>query len=375
MTGTRIIVAATSDLATDQRLRRHCTALHENGCEVTLTGRVLKGSLPVTETPYRTRRVKHLFNRGPLFYAEYNIRLFFFLLFNRFDIINANDLDTLPACYIVSRLRSKPLVYDSHEYFTGVPELTGRPFVRKTWEAIERLIFPGLSHIITVNSSIALIYSEKYGKEIDVVRNLPAPGDNSHEAKPEDFGLPRRKKFVILQGAGINIDRGAEEAVRSMHHVHDAVLVIAGKGDALPVLRRIADEEALTGRVRFIPPMPYEKLMQLTSLCSCGLSLDKDSNLNYRYSLPNKIFDYIIAGIPVVVSSLPETRRIIEQYEVGLIADCLSPKGISEKINEVLSSPPSRWQENLKKAAAELNWEMEKDKLISVYSRIGKKGK
>ncbi len=374
MTGTRIIVAATSDLATDQRLKRHCSALHENGCEVTLTGRVMKGSLPLTEAPYRTRRVKHLFNRGPLFYAEYNIRLFFFLLFNRFDLINSNDLDTLPACYLASRLRSKPLVYDSHEFFTGVPELTGRPFVRKIWEAIERLIFPGLYHIITVNSSIARIYGEKYGKKIDVVRNLPAPVIDFSEATPEDFGLPRGKRFVILQGAGINIDRGAEEAVRAMHHVHDAVLVIAGKGDALPGLRRLVDEEALENRVRFIPPMAYEKLMQLTSLCSCGLSLDKDSNLNYRYSLPNKIFDYISAGIPVVVSSLPETRRIIEQYDVGLIADCLSPKGISAKINEALSSSPDRWRKSLKKAATELNWEKEKDKLISVYSRINHKG-
>ncbi len=366
----RIIVAATSDLATDQRLSRHCTALYECGYEIIQRGRVLRESLPVELRPYRTRRVKHLFRRGPLFYAEYNIRLFFFLLFNRFEIINSNDLDTLPGCYLASRLKRKPLVYDSHEYFTGVPELKGRPVIKKIWETIEQLILPKVEHFITVNRSIASAYSSMYGNRIDVVMNLPAPVDGIPPAKPQNFGLPAGKKMVIMQGAGINIDRGAEEAIRCMHHTGDSILVIAGKGDAIPGLHEMVKEEGLDEKVFFVPPMHRKSLMQLTSLCSCGLSLDKDSNLNYRYSLPNKLFDYIMAGIPVVVSDLPEPRRIVEQYEVGLVAGCLSPKGLSEKINEVLTAPPGKWKASLEKAAKELNWECEKHKLLAVYQRI-----
>ncbi len=370
MNNLRIIVAATSDLATDQRLSRHCTALHECGYEIILRGRVLKGSLPVEHRPYQTRRVKHLFRRGPFFYAEYNTRLFFYLLFTRFDIVNSNDLDTLPACYLATWLKRKPLVYDSHEYFTGVPELSGRPVAKKIWETIEKLMLPKVEHFITVNRSIASAYSARYGNNIDVVRNLPVPAGIIPPAKPNKFGLPDTKKIIIMQGAGINIDRGAEEAVRCMHLTSDYILVIAGKGDAVPGLRKMVKEEGLDEKVFFVPPMHRENLLQLTSLCSCGLSLDKASNLNYLYSLPNKLFDYIMAGIPVVVSDLPEPRRIIEQYEVGVVAGCLSPKGLSEKINEVLAKPPVKWKANLEKAAKELNWECEKHKLLAVYQRI-----
>ncbi len=371
MNNMRIIVAATNDLATDQRLSRHCSALYEYGYEIILRGRILRESLPVERRPYRTMRVKHLFRRGPLFYAEYNIKLFFFLLFKRFDIVNSNDLDTLPACYLASRLKRKPLVYDSHEYFTGVPELNGRPVVKKIWETIEKLILPKIEHFITVSRSIASVYSERYGSNIDVVRNLPVPVYNIPAAKRQNFSLPDSMKMVIMQGAGINTDRGAEEAVMCMHHTGNTILVIAGKGDAIPGLRKLVKAEGLEKKVFFIATMPRERLMQLTSLCDCGLSIDKDSNLNYRYSLPNKLFDYIMAGIPVVVSDLPEPRRIVEQYGVGMVAGCLSPKGLSEKINEVLAAPPGKWKGKLEKAAKELNWDREKHKLLAVYQRIG----
>ncbi len=367
----RIIVSATNDLATDQRLKRHCSTLHEAGYIVVLTGRLLAGSLPVGDRPYPARRVRHIFNRGPLFYAEYNIRLFFYLLFRKCDIFHANDLDTLPANFMASLIRRKPLVYDSHELFTEVPELAGRPVIRKTWEIIEKLIFRRLRYIITVNSSIAREYEKKYRKKIIVIRNLPFKYHPGNNLTSLNFGLPEDQKLIILQGAGINKDRGAEEAVEAMQYIDNAVLVIAGKGDAVEGLKERVTNSSLASRVFFIPAMPYERLMKLTSLCDCGLSVDKDSNLNYRYSLPNKLFDYIMAGIPVVVSDLPELRKIVEKYGVGLIIEDFSPKGIAEKINLILSDRDTEGRRDcLRKAAEELNWDNEKKILISLYNSI-----
>src|SRR5208283_1226470 len=129
----KFILSVTNDLVTDQRVHRVASTIFNLGNDVLLIGRIRKDSLPVTR-PYRTLRMRLLFNQGPLFYAEYNVRLFVFLLFQRVDVLVSNDLDTLLANYLVFRILNKELVYDTHEYFTGVPELKNRPVVRCIWE-------------------------------------------------------------------------------------------------------------------------------------------------------------------------------------------------------------------------------------------------
>jgi glycosyltransferase involved in cell wall biosynthesis len=367
----RVIVSATNDLATDQRVSRLCRTLCSDGFEVMLTGRILPESLPLTELPYKTRRVRHWFNKKMFFYAEYNIRLFFYLLFTSFDILHSNDLDTLPANYLASRIKRKPLVYDTHEYFTEMPGLYGRPAVKKIWEFIERKIFPHIQIIITVNDSIAEIYREKYSRHIHVVRNLPERITIDPSASPSMYGLPENKKLIIMQGRGINRDRGAEEAIYAMQHIDNAVLVIAGDGDIVTDLKKLVIKEKSGEKVYFIPPVPYKELMKLTSICHCGLSLDKDTSLNYRFSLPNKLFDYIMAEIPVLASSLPEVRKIVDQYSTGLLITEVSPRQIAEKLKIILFDiPKDSWKEKLLKAKEELNWDKEKHRLSELYMSL-----
>ena len=203
----RAIVAVTNDLSTDNRVHRTCTVLAELGYEVLLVGRQLPGSLPL-ERPYATRRMGLLFRKGALFYAEYNVRLFFLLLFSRFSLVVANDLDTLLASFVAASLRGKQLVYDSHEYFTEVPELVHRPAVRRVWLAIERWIFPKLEHVVTVNDSIAQAYRDRYGKELAVVRNIPMPRELGSLPTRAELGLPTDRFILVLQGSGINVQRG-----------------------------------------------------------------------------------------------------------------------------------------------------------------------
>lgn len=365
----RVIISVTTDLVTDQRVHRAALTLHEAQFDVLVAGRKLKNSLPLSNLPYKAKRFSLLWNKGPLFYAAFNLRLFFFLSFTKADILYSNDLDTLLPNYLVSKLKGKKLYYDCHEYFTGMPELEGRKFPYKIWKTIERFIFPKLKNVITINDSMAKLYSDEYGIPVNVIRNLPMAVNESIPVKSKkDFQLPD-KKLIIFQGAGINIHRGAEEALLAMQYVNDAVLVFAGGGDVIPKLKSVRAELKLQEKVFFTGKLPPAELKALTRLAAIGLSLDRDTNINYRFSLPNKLFDYIQAGIPVLASPLPEISKIISEYNIGILISNHNPEHIAEKINGILSDEMqlTMWKENLKRAAPELSWEKEKVKFLALF--------
>ncbi len=315
---------------------------------------------------YATHRINLLFDSGFLFYAELNFRLFFYLLFKRSDALLANDLDTLLPNYLVSKLRSSTLFYDSHEYFTEVPELINRPRVQWIWKRIESAIVPKLTDMYTVNDSIAGLYEKAYGLQVKVVRNVPFRYTASKISR-SDLGLPDDKRIVIIQGAGINIDRGTEEAMEAILHVDNAMLLIAGSGDVIPILKKRAEAAEFKGKVMFFDRQPYNKLMACTAVCDLGLSLDKNTNLNYYYSLPNKLFDYIQAGIPVLASDLPEVSNIVLTHRVGEITATHEPKTLAKMIEHLLDDKiNSVYKANCRKAAEALCWENERNTLLEI---------
>ncbi len=369
----QVYISVTNDIVTDQRVNKVARTILSSGVSVALVGRIRKGSLPIGTTPLKIKRFRMVFNRGALFYACFNFRLFFYLLFRKMDLLLANDLDTLPANYLVSRIKRIPLVYDSHEYFTGVPELQDRKIVKGIWKLIEKRIFPNLKYIYTVSQSIADLYKEEYNREVKVVRNLSLGWKPVNKPSRSELGIGEGKRILILQGSGINIERGAEEAVEAMLYVENVILLIIGEGDIMDQLKKSVDQMDLSGKILFINKMPYAKLLEYTSLGDVGLTLDKDTNLNYRYSLPNKLFDYIQARVPVLASKLVEVEKIIRNYEIGELIDSHEPKHIAEKINFMLDSEDKRreWKKNLEQAAEELCWENEEKKLIEVLESAG----
>lgn len=357
-------------------MHRTAQTLHEAGYDILLVGRLLKNSLDISNRIYATKRFKLWFNKGALFYANYNLRLFFLLLFSRADILLANDLDTLLPNFLVSKFKSKVLVYDNHEYYTGVPELVSRPFVRGIWKQIERFIFPKLKCVYTVNKSIANLYEQEYNVKVSVVRNVPSRLINKQPLLKNELrvklNLPLDKFIIIMQGNGINVDRGGEEAVQAMQYVNDAVLLIAGNGDVIEVLKKMVVDLKLQEKVIFKSRMPYAELIAYTQCAHLGLTIDKGTNINYRFSLPNKLFDYIQCGVPVLASDLVEVKNIIQQYDIGAIVGSVFPLELAKKINEVMKDDYKQklWSENLKQAAADLNWENEKEKLLELFTTI-----
>lgn len=366
----RIIVAVINDLVTDNRVDKVCRFLHKHGYEVLLVGRKMKNSAAMPERPYKTKRMRLFFNKGPAYFAEFNIRLFIFLLFHRSKHILSNDLDTLLAGYLASKLKRNKLFYDTHELFTEVPELIHRPKIKRIWERIEGWIFPKLRKIYTVNNSISEFYSNKYNKEVHVVRNVSPLWKQENVPSRADLGLPEGKKLLIVQGAGINIDRGIEELIQAMPDVDDScALVIVGSGDVIDLLKQMVLDLQLQERVLFFGKRPYLEMMAYTYHASWGVSIDKDTNMNYRFSLPNKIFDYIHASTPIICSDLVEIRKIVATHQVGVFIPSHEPKVLAHFINETLADEAQHatFVTNCKAAANLQCWENEERVLRQIY--------
>lgn len=363
------VVSVINDLVTDNRVNKACMALLESGYTVKLIGRKLPNSLPLPSWPFEAQRMRLLFTKGPAFYVCFNLRLFFKLLFTKADLLYANDLDTLLPNYLVSKIKKLPLIYDSHELFCEVPELVHSPAKRSIWLKLEGWIVPKLKHCITVNDSIARIFADKYKVPFHAVRNIPDTPKSFAPKTKSELGLPLDKKIILLQGAGINIDRGAEELISAMPQVNNALLLIIGGGDVWEALKEKIATLGLSDKVRLINKIPKAELMHYTYNADLGLSIDKNTNLNYFYSLPNKIFDYIHAGVPVLASRLPEIEKVINEFKIGDFIQDHTPGTIALKLNEMLQ--PGRlksYRANTANAALQLNWDLEKLKLAAVIN-------
>jgi glycosyltransferase involved in cell wall biosynthesis len=363
-----VSLSVINDLVTDNRVHKVAVSLQKMGFQPVLIGRLLPESHPV-DRDYQTHRMKLVFRKGPLFYFGYNFRLFFYLLKSKIDVFVANDLDTLPANYLASLIKRKPLVYDSHEYFTEVPELIGRPVVRAIWAGLEKLLVPQVDAAYTVCDSIADVYSDLYKVDFKVVRNLPVCADGEKaEHPPKGEGRP---KVILYQGA-LNLGRGIEAAIRAMQFLEGAELWLAGDGDINQQLKQLVAELNLNTKVKFLGRLPISELNVITSQADLGISLEEDLGLNYRFALPNKLFDYVQAGVPVLVSNLPEMKRIVEHYQIGAIAETHQRKELAAILKTALFDQEkiAVWKRNLPIAAKELCWENEEEILRKIYKRF-----
>ncbi len=358
---------------TDARVQRICGVLHSRGYQVVLVGRKLKKSPDLPAWPYKINRMRLLFTKGPLFYLFFNIRLFFYLLFTgKVNLYYSNDLDTLLPNYLVSKLKRKPLIYDSHELFCEVPELINSPIKKRIWKTIEKKLVPKVKYRITVSDSIAKHFKHEYNVDFFVIRNVPETVSDMPVKTKSELKLPENKKIIILQGAGINVQRGAEELMEAMKFVDAAILCIIGSGDVWDLLEQRSRLPDLEGKVLMIKRLPKKELFHYTKQADLGISIDKPTNLNYVYSLPNKLFDYIEAEVPVLASRLTEIEKIISRYQIGDFIDNYEPKHIAEKINEMLQSNKQiLWKKNLQAAKKALNWETEKQILERLLDSIG----
>jgi glycosyltransferase involved in cell wall biosynthesis len=368
----KIAFSVTNCICYDQRVLKIADIVSKLDYNITIIGRRSGDCCDSDIVPFRTIRFNMIFKKGFLFYKFFNIRLFFHILLNNYDILVANDLDTLLPNFLVSKLKRIPLVYDSHEYFTGVPELTNRTFVRSVWETIERFIFPRLKYVLTVSEPIASLYEKLYFVKPLVIRNYSKNSEHILPFTRTELNVPIDDLIVIIQGAGINIDKGAEELVDAINIAEKVTLLIVGGGDVIGDLKNKVEQLNLTDKVRFIPKIPWDTLMRYTKAADVGMCLEKDTNINYRFSLANKLFDYISAGIPVVASDLQEVTRIVLGNNCGIIIPMVTPGEIIKAINGLKQNSfmLSELKKNAVKASKTINWESESLKVKDLYKVI-----
>ena len=359
----RIIFTVTNELCYDQRMMRICDTLAGAGYAVTLVGTKNSSSPLLQQKNYTQKRLSVLFRKGFGFYAVYNFRLFFYLLFKKADIICCIDLDTMLPVWLVSKLKHTKRACDAHEYFSQQKEIITRPGVYKTWHWIEKTFVPKFTNGYTVSNSIAAAFKKLYGVNYEVIRNIPL----LNSTLPI---LSVKSKIILYQGA-VNEARGLEFLISAMKNI-DAMLHIYGDGNFMEPVKELISANNLTAKVLLKGKVLPEQLDAVTQGAYMGLNLVENTGLNQYYSLANKFFDYIHNGLPQVTMNFPEYRAINDEFEVAVLIDDLKEETIATAINGLLNdeSTYNRLQQNCLKAREELNWQHEEKKLTRFYEYL-----
>ena len=382
----RLFFTVTNDLVFDQRMIRICSSLAREGYDVTLVGRVLRNSPTLSPHPFRQLRLKTWSRKGKAFYFEYNLRLFLFLFFRKMDGLCAIDLDTILPCYAVSRLRAIPRIYDAHELFCEMQEVVSRPRIYKIWKRIERWCVPRFPQGYTVNGLIAEEFRRLYGVDYAVIRNMPplvmdspappvAPDDPGNTAKsPSDAavredGLPSGR-FLLYQGA-VGEGRCFETLIPAMKMV-DAPLLICGDGNFMQQARQLVRDNGLEGKVIFKGMLRPEELRRITPRAYIGITLFDRTGISNYYSLANRWFDYMHAGVPQIAVGYPAYREINNSYPIAVLIDEPGIREISEALNRLLNNSQlyQTLLANCRHARLRYNWQEEEQKLALLYQRL-----
>ncbi|MBN1253459.1 MAG: glycosyltransferase [Bacteroidales bacterium] len=368
----KVYLSVTNDLVAEQRVHKVALTLIKCGFKPVLVGIRFNNSKKHNNNLYETKQLRILFKRTFLFYAEYNFRLFFYLIFKKVSFLVANDLDTLLANYLVSKVKNLKLVYDSHEYYTEVPELNDRKLVKNIWLFIEKLILPKIKYSYTVCNSISDIYNQKYNINMKVVRNMPICDKREFEFRKYDIdNFVKGRKIILYQGA-VNVGRGINYVIDSMKFINDAVLVIIGDGQVKSELEQSVKMNNLEDKVLFLGKIPFEDLIYYTKQADVGIILCQNISKSYEFSLPNRIFDFIQFGVPILSSDLPERRKIFEQANIGILTNNFEPENLAKEIKKLLFDKDFtlRIKEKMKILSKKYCWEIEEKKLIEIFKSI-----
>ena len=361
----KIILTVTNSLTYDQRMQRICRSLSKAGYNVELVGRELPNTPLLAQEPYAQKRLKCFFYKGKFFYLEFNLRLLFYLFFQKADALCAVDLDTIVPVFIAGKLKKAKLVFDAHEYFTEVPEVVRRPAVQKVWQWVERTFVPRFDLAYTVSNGLSQLFQKQLGVTFQVIRNVPAKAvaDLSATGKPDG-------RYILYQGA-LNEGRGLENLLEAMKDI-SVPLKLAGEGDLSTQLRQQAAKLNLNDKVEFLGFVEPEKLKKITAQATIGINLLEPAGKSYYYSLANKFFDYVQAGIPQICINFPEYSYLNGQYEVAALVKNTSPHEIKNAVERLLNDKSfySRLQGNCAGCAAAINWDTEEQKLLTLYHEL-----
>jgi glycosyltransferase involved in cell wall biosynthesis len=357
----RVIHCILNDLSYEQRAHKIALTLSTR-YEVLLVGiATIRKRRPVPKRPYSVRRLFVPVEGGMVFFFLANVRLFLYLLFlRRWDGVVVADLDALLGCYWAARLRGKKVILDSRELYPALPSLYGRPLKRWIWSKVEAWLCPKVRYHFTVSPPIAQYYKERYGINAWLIYNMPLRQRGFAKARLED-------KLLFYQGV-LHPYRGLEEVILALRMVPGWRLWIAGDGKHRAYLEAIVRQEGLQDRVLFLGLLPYEEALAYAREATLGVSGEVPVTDNHRYALPNKIFDYVQVGLPILAGEAPLIRRFVEAFGVGYVVESWQPKRIAAALREIekMRETYQGWASKARKAARYLHWEGQSECLLAL---------
>lgn len=286
-----------------------------------------------------------------------------------YDIYHSNDLNTLPQGYISAKWRLKPkkLIYDSHEVQTS---RTG--YSSPIHGKMEAFLIKKIDEMIVENDTRAKYNEDLYGFYPHVVHNYPFKQLSQSNEKVdlhEILNIPRNEKILLYQG-GIQTGRGLDKLIKSVPMFKEGVLVLVGDGKIKKDLQEMVKEMNLEEKVKFHPKVPLLDLPKFTRNGYIGFQVLNNVCFNHYSASSNKLFEYMMAGVPVVACDFPEIKKVVDQEQTGITVDSHNPMEIADAVNKILSNPTLRekYSKNSFAARNSYNWEEEKQEFLNVYS-------
>jgi glycosyltransferase involved in cell wall biosynthesis len=358
----RITFSVTNDLVYDQRMKRICTALHEAGYDVLLIGRKRKNSIPISDLAFSTKRLNLFFEKGKLFYIEYNIRLFLYLLFVKTDCYCAIDLDSILPNLWVSKIRSIKRVYDAHELFCEMDEITSRPTIHKAWKMIENYAVPKFPLGYTIGDFYALEFKNMYGVQYNIVRNATLLKENPIQ---DNF-----ESYILYQGA-VNEGRCFDDLIEAMQWI-DRKLIICGEGNYYEQTKALIAKFKLEHKVTLTGYIKPNELVAFTQKAALGITIFSKVGKSNYLSLANRFFDYMHHGVPQIAPHYPEYIKINNEYHIAQLIEQPNAQLIATEINNILSNKElyNTMQQNTLKCRQAYCWQNEAATLLKFYKNI-----
>ncbi len=374
----RIANVVLNDFTRDNRVLKISESLAGDGHDVTVVA-MHNAGLPLEErrgawNVVRTRIATSALPRGTVFgvlkMAELALRMVW--RWRKVEAWHCNDIEAFVLGWCAQRLNPRlQLIYDCHEFEA---ERNAKPAIERRMVAwLERRMIRKAKAVLTVSPSIAEAYRERYGRhglpEVHLVRNIPEPKLAQAGPSPDHFrtrfDIPEGDFIALYQGAFTH-NRGLETVLEAMRGLEDTGihLVLMGYG---PLQSTVDEAASEMPHVHVHPAVPYEAVLEHTRSADVGLMSVKPTCLSYLYCLPNKLFEYLLAGVPVLSNDLPDCRALLESLNAGTVVHDDTPEGWHGALRTLQSEGTERFQPGLEQAAQALSWDQEAEGLQSVY--------
>jgi glycosyltransferase involved in cell wall biosynthesis len=367
-----VVFALTGDVRRNSRALRHIRTLVKNGLSVeVLSHGSESGPFELLQT--RVHWLNNFTSRGPAFFWQNHRRIANRAISIRARVYHASDLYALPALAAAADRHNGSLTYDARELYPHVASTVGRPWARVVWQEMERRFIRRADGVITVSDGIAAKLEQLY--QIDrplVVHNVPSRSDESSSNLLRDLTGASDDTVIVLHQGQLRKYRGCELLVAAMRQVDNAALVFLGDGPRRLALGQLVDRLGLAGKVFFHDPVPPDQLLNYTASADIGVTMLEDVCLNHHLALPNKLFEYLAANIPVIASDLPEIRKVVVEHEVGITVNPVMPTSIVSALRHATSSLDSRkmWRHNIPSVFSTYNSETSSRRLLQLYCSV-----